>query len=342
MNKRIFFVFFLMIFALVGVFAQNIIDKPVAIVKLHKTEVLSLSKFTNAVRSFEIQNKKKLTLEEQRIMLDAMVEEMLILQDAENMNLYLSDTKVLQKVLETFSAQSKRKITEQEVKAKLEQNKVNYNQFLDMYRRQMMIQNYISRVKGDTIRGIAKPTEADIKKFYDANLSMFLQPEITRFSQIFFNTMQADPAERKRLKDLADSYLRRINGGTSFETILAELPPSQANGDKGYVPKGSPQLLEIYGQNFDTKLFSMNKGQVAVITSAAGYHVVKVTDNQPKKTLGLDDSISPMQSLPVRSQISNVLNMQNQQNEYKKAYQDIVSDLTKRAEVKKFPENIQL
>lgn len=342
MNKKMFFVFPLMIFSLVATFAQDIIDKPVAIVKLHKTEVLSLSKFVRTVRSFEAQEGTKLDLEQQYDMLDVMIDEMLILQDAEEMNLYVSDTKVIQKVLENASTQSKRQVTEDELRAQLRQNNIDYNVFVDMYRKQMMIQSYISRTKGDLIRNIAKPTEADIQKFYTQNKKMFIQPDLVRFSQIFFNTMKADPTERKRLKDLADNYVKRINGGTSFESVLAEIPPNQANGDKGFVPKESPQLLQVYGKNFDTKLFSVPKGQVVVIASSAGYHVIKITDKQANRTLTLDDNINPMQEFSVRKQVANVLYMRTQQEAFKQAYSDLVAGLTKKGEIRKFPKNIQL
>jgi parvulin-like peptidyl-prolyl isomerase len=159
-------------------------------------------------------------------------------------------------------------------------------------------------------------TDAEVKQFYDnpTNLADFEQPEMIHVRHILLMTM--DPvthtplstdqqqAKRKQIDDL----LKRIRGGADFAALAkqySEDPGSKDNG--GELPAFS------HGQmvpEFEAAAFSLTNNQVSdVITSAYGYHIIKLLDKTPAKKLALTDKV-PSSDVTIASRVKDFLTQQ--------------------------------
>ena len=159
----------------------------------------------------------------------------------------------------------------------------------------------------------AKPTEAEIKQYYDANLQRFMVPEKIKIDYVEISsdalaaTVQVDEVQ---IKQMYDDYVSSISGReerktrhillntstdkaaakSKIESIKAELAqggdfaelaklhsqdPGSASkgGDLGWVASG--EMVKPFEQT----LFGMEKGSVSeVVETQFGYHLIKLDD----------------------------------------------------------------
>jgi parvulin-like peptidyl-prolyl isomerase len=77
-----------------------------------------------------------------------------------------------------------------------------------------------------------------------------------------------------------------------------------------------------------------------VLQSSIGYHVIRITEKIPFRLLGLDDPIPPQNAGTVRQEISVQLTLKKQADVYQQILQDLLAELKKKAEIKKFEDNL--
>lgn len=126
----------------------------------------------------------------------------------------------------------------------------------------------------------ATVTDADVRKYYDDNLSQFSRPEQRRASHVLFRVEpNAKPDDRRSVRDLAESVLKRAQAGEDFAALaraMSQDPGSASNGgDLGWFGRGDMVPA------FDQAAFSTAPGQFApVVETEFGYHVLKVVDQR--------------------------------------------------------------
>jgi peptidyl-prolyl cis-trans isomerase C len=139
-------------------------------------------------------------------------------------------------------------------------------------------------------------TAAEEKQFYDDHPANFEQPETAHARHILLMTM--DPSTRAPLSDeqqkakrkQIDDLLKRAKSGEDFATLArqySEDPGSKDNG--GEVP---PFQRGQMVPEFEAAAFSMNTNTISdVVTTAYGYHIIKLLDKTPAKKLALTDKV---------------------------------------------------
>ena len=159
--------------------------------------------------------------------------------------------------------------------------------------------------------------DAEAKQFYDDtnNSADFEQPEMVHVRHILLLTMDpvtrapltADqqPAKRKQIDDL----LKRIRGGADFAALAkqySEDPNSKDNNNEMTLVRGNPGIpTEV-----EAAAFSLTNNQVSdVITTAYGYHIIKLLDKTPAKKLALTDKV-PLSDMTVAAKVKDYLTQQ--------------------------------
>jgi parvulin-like peptidyl-prolyl isomerase len=159
-------------------------------------------------------------------------------------------------------------------------------------------------------------TDAEAKQFYDnpTNLADFEQPEMVQVRHILSLTMDpvthapltADQQQAKRKQ--IDDLLKRIRGGEDFAALAkqySEDPASKDNG--GEMPAFARGQM---APEFEAAAFSLTNNQVSdVITTAYGYHIIKLLDKTPAKKLALTDKVS-LSDTTVAARIKDFLTQQ--------------------------------
>ncbi len=77
-----------------------------------------------------------------------------------------------------------------------------------------------------------------------------------------------------------------------------------------------------------------------VLQSNIGYHIIRITEKIPFRLLGLDDPIPPQNASTVRQEISAQLMLKKQAEIYQQVVEELLAELKKKAEIKKFEDNL--
>lgn len=331
-----------------NLFAQTAIDKPVAMVKLTKMDVITVKKLAYNISLYEQRTKRKLSLPEKEQILETLINQILVFQAAERDNVLVSDDQVLQVGMGQLQQQIGRRLTEEQYKQIIkDQTGMDYSVYKEEIRKQLILEKYVSEKKKDFILQVATPNTEEIQLFYRENEQKFINPEMIKVSHVFLATRGLSPEDKAEKKKLADQVLQKYNAGDStFEELVRDNTEDKQSlvrdGDLGSYLDRSEQNISAFGRSFIDAVFSMKLDtEVRLLESSQGYHIVKVTQHRDKRFLNLDDQISPVQTQTVREYIKNYLGMQKQQEAFQMAANDVVAELSEQADIQRFTDNIE-
>jgi peptidyl-prolyl cis-trans isomerase C len=154
--------------------------------------------------------------------------------------------------------------------------------------------------------GKAKPTQKEIKKFYNDNGDKFTIPENVHVRHILLTIGEKDDDKIKsEKKEKIENLREQIIGGADFAEVAAknsDCPSKQNGGDLGAIRKGQTV------KPFEDAAFSQEKNVIGpVITTDYGYHVIQVLEHNPSKKITLEE---------VQEKISNYLEQQKQNDAF--------------------------
>ena len=136
----------------------------------------------------------------------------------------------------------------------------------------------------------------EVSKYYAENPEMFSHPDLIRASHILLLSEET-PDLDAQLKERAEGLLARAKKGEDFAKLAKENSvdsTASEGGDIGYVTKAS---LE---SDFANAVFSMSTGEIRLVKSRYGYHVVKLTDKKPEGVAQLDEIREELTSIMKR------------------------------------------
>lgn len=132
----------------------------------------------------------------------------------------------------------------------------------------------------------------EARKYYEENPARFEEPEKVRASHVLLSTIDTatrrelplseKEAKRKKIEEL----LKRARAGEDFAPLAKEFSEDPGSRDRGgeYVFARGQMMPE-----FEAAAFSLALNQVSdVITTAYGYHIIKLSERLPAKKLEFD------------------------------------------------------
>ena len=150
-------------------------------------------------------------------------------------------------------------------------------------------------------QNVAVTTE-EILKFYAENPDMFAHPDVVRASHILLRSDEKSELNI-RVKERAENLLDRAKKGEDFAKLAkenSEADSTAEGGDIGYAEREGLDPL------FADALFSMSIGDIRLVNSEYGYHVLKLTDKK-------NEGVAPFED--VREELANLLKAQKAQAE---------------------------
>lgn len=154
-------------------------------------------------------------------------------------------------------------------------------------------QNLLEKLVVEKLRErVDKPTEKEIKAFYDREIDSFKRPDQVKIQQVVLET-----------EEQAQKIYKQLRAGRKMATLAKSFsisPEGPSGGDLGWISRGTHEM-------FDTAFRLGVGGRSRVIKSPFGYHIFKVTGRRPAKTLRLND---------VRDRIIAALTAQREQEVY--------------------------
>jgi len=191
------------------------------------------------------------TAEQKRKHLDRMIDEFLLLQEAEKRNLD-EDKDILAKV--------------------------------DRYRKRLITEKLYRTIAGER----AKISEEEIQAYYQEHKDRFRQPERIRVRQILILLPpNAGPEKEAKAKKMAEEVLAKVKAGEDFAELAktnSEGPTAGRGGDLGYFSRGR-MVPEFEEAAFSLKEVGDTSG---LIRSKFGFHIIELTGRQPARELALD------------------------------------------------------
>ncbi|MDR2617953.1 MAG: peptidyl-prolyl cis-trans isomerase [Treponema sp.] len=313
-------------------FAQSDLQ-PAAIVRLTKSEPITVKQYRTEVERYEKQAGRALSNTERRQVLDMMINEKLASQAAERDKITITDNEVNQRLQELRTSMSQtiqRQPTDAEFATAIRnETGLELPAFREQLKKQLLIQKYLMEKKKDSFNSLKAPTEEEIRNAYNLAKAELVRPETVRFSMI--QAAFTDTASKAKAKEIADRLVREIgNSPAKFDEAMAKgrAPNSEYQaGDGGYLPRNT-QAQQVVGAEFITVAFSLKQGEVSkLIENTRGFQIIKITETYEQKNLELDDIFQLGTRVTVRDYIGNSMLQEREQALIEKVTQELVAEL---------------
>lgn len=161
---------------------------------------------------------------------------------------------------------------------------------------QIIVTNYLEENYADFIEeSMREPTEEEIIKTYNDNISRFNSDEMVRVAHIFIPLSDNSFENTAALNTIKTIRDRIASGSYSFEQAVSDF--SQDSGSNtsggvinGWLARSSEEGVKLFGEKGVELIFSLSIGQISdVYEGPAGYHIFKLVAHRNAGTLGLDD-----------------------------------------------------
>ncbi len=225
----------------------------------------------------------------------------------------ISDTKV-EWLQSMWSKKWQRTPTEQELKGLIE----NYVREEILYREALTIgldenDTIIRRRLAQKMEFLAKdigqmikPTEDEIKNFFNTNIELYREPELISFSHVYFNQdhrANADMDSRTVLTSLREKAI-------SPEAALSSGDRFMLHYD--YPQKSHVEIMKLFGMQFADTIFKISDGSwQGPVKSGYGLHLVYITERMEASLPDFDE---------VKQEVHNDFIDQSRKQSYEKYY----------------------
>ncbi|MGB7265972.1 MAG: peptidylprolyl isomerase, partial [Terracidiphilus sp.] len=156
--------------------------------------------------------------------------------------------------------------------------------------------------------GIPQPTQQQIQQYYSEHMSDYAVPEEAKSRHILISVPEgADAKTDAAAKAKAEMILKQLKAGGSWTELAkkySEDPGSKdSGGELGYAERG--KMVPA----FDHAIFTQTIGDIEIVKSSFGYHIVQVEERQQAHTKPLNEVLPEIQGELVRQ--SSILAQEN-------------------------------
>lgn len=161
--------------------------------------------------------------------------------------------------------------------------------------------SYIAFTANDVPGGIPQPTQAQIEQYYNDHKSDYMVPEQVDARHILISVpANADAKTVAAAQAKAESILKQLKGGANFAAMAKKYSDDPGSKDKGgelgFVQRG--EMVPA----FDNAIFTQPVGELTVVRSQYGFHVVQVESRQPAHQKALNEVLPDIQATLIRNQ----------------------------------------
>ncbi len=154
---------------------------------------------------------------------------------------------------------------------------------------------YFAFTPSDIPGGLPQPTQEQIQQYYNDHLSDYQVPEQAKSRHILIKVAPgADAKTDAAAKAKAEDVLKQLRAGGSWTELAKKYsddPGSKdSGGELGFAQRG--RMVP----EFDNAIFTQKIGDIEIVKSQFGYHVVQVEDRQPKHTQPLNEVLPQIQA----------------------------------------------
>jgi parvulin-like peptidyl-prolyl isomerase len=235
--------------------------------------------------------------------LEQLIDLELLYQDAVARGISVDDA-VVDKDLEALRGQFKDEVA---FAAFLEDNGMTEKELKEGLKKDRMVKQLHQVLQDEMMAGV-KVTDQDIKEYYEKNSDLFKEPEQVKVNHILvaFDKKGGEKAAKEARKKI-EEIQKQIKDGKDFLELartVSDAPNKEQAGELGYFPRG------MLVKDFEDAAFALKKpGDVSgIVESPDGYHLIRLQDHKPAKTLTLDEEKDKIRKQLTRMQVNKQYN----------------------------------
>jgi peptidyl-prolyl cis-trans isomerase D len=148
--------------------------------------------------------------------------------------------------------------------------------------------------------------DEELRKIYTQNQARYHVPEQATVRHILFMTQGKPPADDEKIKAQAQDVLNQIKSGKlKFEDAVTKYSEDPGSKDKGgvYANVQHDQMTK----EFDQATFSQKVGDITLVKSSFGYHILQVQSREPAHQQTFEEVKAQVASEAKKGQVNQVL-----------------------------------
>lgn len=338
---------FLALFMAASLFAQADLQV-LAVVKLNKNESITVKQLKTRVAAYEKQRNATLSLDDRKKVLDAMIQEKLVIQAATKAGLNITDSQVNQYFLQTVSQSIGRNVTEKEFEEIVEQQtKMSLDEYMkqqsgmsvldykNYLKNQLIAQQYIVSQRQKELQQVS-PSDEEIRAFYELNKTSFVWTDMFKMFLVIVPKGNDGEAARVKANDLYEKL-------KSKKLTVNQIAVSSREENSGFqagevlVNKSQESAMQLGISYADLlQLFNNEKGYISeIVEQETNFQFFTVIKKFDAKMLTLSDIVQPETTVTVYDYIKNSLSQQKQMEYLSNAANEIATSLDTEANVER-------
>jgi parvulin-like peptidyl-prolyl isomerase len=229
-------------------------------------------------------DKESKMAELKKYILNQMIEEKLLVQEAGKQKIKITDVDVDEGIKEL----KKSFTSDQDFQAELKKQNMTEKELRKKVKDSLSVKKLIEQ---DVEAKIVQPTDDEINNYYNEHKKDFERPDQIRVRHILLRLdKNADMKAKSKILNTMRDIQKQLKGGADFAELAkkySEDPGSKdKGGDVGFFAKG------MMVKEFEDAAFKLKKGEVSdIIQTDFGYHIIKMEELRPGKQLALDDEL---------------------------------------------------
>ena len=329
----------IMVFSVAAMYAQSDLQV-LAVVKLNKSESITVRQLKTRVGVYEKQAGKVLTVDERKKTLEALIYEKLVTQAAQKAGISIADSQINQYFLQSMSQMVGKQVSEQELNTIVRQEtKMSLDEFMrqqagmsvaeykEYLKAQLTAQQYIVAHRQTELQGIA-PTDEEIRTFYEIHKTNFVWSDMLRLFLVYVPKGNASVDAKAKAAELLANYKNKKNTRDQI-TVQSNAANSGFQAGEILINKTESSAIQLgvpYRVLID--LFSQDAGFISEVqdneTNCQFYSVI---EKYNAKMLALSDIVQPGTTVTVYEYIRQSLGQQQQMDYLQKAADEISKSL---------------
>lgn len=339
--KKIVSVLSILLLAAGMAFAQSDLQV-LTIVKYNKSESITVKQLKTRCDTYEKQLGQKLTLDQKKQVLSALVDEKLVLQAAAKAGITIPDSTVDQYFIQAMSQSVGVMVTEKELNDLLKKEKnttldaellaqtgMNVTDYKTYLKNQLIAQQYIISVREKEIQAVA-PSDDEIRSFYEGNKASFVWSDMVKLFVVGVPKGTNADAAKNKINELRNKY---VDKKMTKEQIItqSQISNSGYQASELILPKtetGAASIGLTYASILG--LYEQNVGYLSDVTETdEAYLFLALTGKYAAKLLSLSDIVSPDSTVTVYEYIRQNLAQSKAQAYVQQAAQEVADELRK-------------
>jgi len=156
------------------------------------------------------------------------------------------------------------------------------------FKRTVIVDKMVSAKFSDDL----KVEEKEIKEYYEKNKKQYDKPELVRASHILIGTKEEKTEEAKKeslrkAKEILEKAKQKDGDFAALAKEHSTCPSGKNGGDLNFFPRQGAMV-----EPFAAAAFKLQKDEICpeVVETKFGYHIIKVTDRTPAKTIQFEEA----------------------------------------------------